>query len=39
MIDWDSDNWGNKVHYASDGSWVADKHSDAKHGAHDNGQD
>lgn len=28
MIDWDSDTWGNRVHYASDGSWVADKHGD-----------
>jgi hypothetical protein len=28
MIDWDSDSWGGKVHYASDGSWVADKHRD-----------
>jgi len=28
MIDWNSDNWGNKVHYCSNGSWVADKHGD-----------
>jgi hypothetical protein len=28
MIDWDSHTWGNQVHYASDGSWVADKHGD-----------
>jgi hypothetical protein len=28
MIDWDSDTWGNRVHYASDGSWVTDKHDD-----------
>jgi hypothetical protein len=28
MINWDSDNWGGRVHYASDGSWVADKHGD-----------
>lgn len=28
MIDWDSDSWGNKVHYATNGSWVADKHGD-----------
>jgi hypothetical protein len=26
MIDWDSDNWGNAVHFAADGSWVTDKH-------------
>ena len=29
MIDWDSDNWGNAVHFAADGSWVTDKHDDA----------
>ncbi len=29
MIDWDSDKWGNNVHFASDGSWVQDKHADA----------
>jgi len=28
MIDWDSDNWGGKVHLAANGSWVADKHGD-----------
>ena len=28
MINWDSDNWGGRVHFASDGSWVADKHGD-----------
>ena len=28
MIDWDSDNWGNAVHFAADGSWVTDKHGD-----------
>ena len=28
MIDWDSDNWGNNVTFAADGSWVADKHGD-----------
>ena len=28
MIDWDSDNWGNGVHFAADGSWVTDKHGD-----------
>jgi hypothetical protein len=28
MIDWDSANWGNRVHLASDGSWVSDKHDD-----------
>jgi len=26
MIDWDSESWGNRVYYASDGSWVTDKH-------------
>jgi hypothetical protein len=26
MIDWDSDDWGNRVTFAADGSWVADKH-------------
>ena len=28
MINWDSEDWGNKVHYASNGSWVSDKHGD-----------
>ena len=28
MIDWDSDTWGGGVHYAANGSWVADKHGD-----------
>ena len=28
MIDWDSEDWGGRVHYASDGSWVADRHGD-----------
>jgi hypothetical protein len=28
MIDWDSEDWGGKVHYASNGSWVTDKHGD-----------
>jgi hypothetical protein len=28
MIDWDSDTWGGRVHYASDGSWVADNRAD-----------
>lgn len=28
MINWDCDTWGNQVHYASDGSWVADNHSE-----------
>jgi hypothetical protein len=26
MIDWDSDDWGNRVTFAADGSWVTDKH-------------
>ena len=28
MIDWNSDNWGGGLHYASDGSWVADRNGD-----------
>ena len=28
MIDWDSDNWGNRVSYADNGSWVGDKHGE-----------
>lgn len=28
MIDWESDNWGNRVHHCSHGSWVTDKHGD-----------
>ena len=32
MIDWHSDDWGNKVHYASNGSWVSDKHGDEPDG-------
>ncbi len=28
MIDWNSETWGGRVHYASDGSWVTDKHDD-----------
>ena len=28
MIDWDSDDWGNRVTMAADGSWVTDKHGD-----------
>ena len=28
MINWDADDWGNHVHLASNGSWVADKHID-----------
>jgi hypothetical protein len=28
MIDWDSDNWGNRVTYADNGSWVSDKHGE-----------
>jgi hypothetical protein len=31
MIDWDSDDWGNRVTYAANGSWVADKHGDDDH--------
>ena len=32
MIDWHSDDWGNKVHYASNGSWVSDKQGDEPDG-------
>ena len=28
MIDWDSDNWGNGVTYAANGSWVTDQQGD-----------
>lgn len=28
MIDWDSEDWGGKVHYASNGSWVTDRHGE-----------
>ena len=28
MIDWESENWGNHVTYAANGSWVSDKHDD-----------
>ena len=28
MIDWDSGDWGNRVTYAANGSWVVDKHGD-----------
>ena len=28
MIDWDAENWGDKVHFASDGSRVPDSHGD-----------
>ena len=28
MIDWNSDDWGNHVTYADNGSWVNDKHDD-----------
>ncbi len=28
MIEWGSENWGGNVHYASNGSWVTDKHGD-----------
>ena len=31
MIDWDSENWGNRVTYAANGSWVVDKHGDDDH--------
>ena len=30
MIEWGSANWGGHVHYASNGSWVGDKHDKAK---------
>lgn len=28
MVEWGSENWGGNVHYASNGSWVVDKHGD-----------
>lgn len=28
MIDWESDDWGNRIHLASNGSWVDDRHGD-----------
>ena len=28
MIDWNSDDWGNHVTYADNGSWVTDEHDD-----------
>ncbi len=28
MIEWGSENWGGNVHYASDGSWVSDRHDE-----------
>ena len=30
MIEWGSPNWGGHVHYATNGSWVGDKHDKAK---------
>ena len=33
MIDWDSEDWGNRVHYCTHGSWVSDKHEDTDAGA------
>jgi len=26
MVDWESDTWGDTVHLAANGSWVADRH-------------
>lgn len=28
MIDWDAEDWGGRIHLASDGSWVPDSHHD-----------
>jgi hypothetical protein len=28
MIDWDSEDWGGRVTYAANGSWVPDKHDE-----------
>lgn len=28
MIDWESGDWGGRVHLASNGSWVPDRHGD-----------
>lgn len=33
MIDWNSDTWGQpgtNVHYAENGSWVTDKHTETE---------
>jgi len=30
MIEWGSPNWGGRVHLAENGSWVGDKHDQAK---------
>lgn len=29
-IDWDSPSWGGGVHYASNGSWVTDRHDETE---------
>jgi hypothetical protein len=28
MIDWDSEDWGGRIHLAANGSWVPDRHGD-----------
>ena len=28
MIDWNAEEWGNKVHLSDNGSWVPDRHDD-----------
>jgi hypothetical protein len=35
VIEWGSENWGGNVHYASNGSWVTDKHGDDETNADD----
>jgi hypothetical protein len=30
MIEWGSPDWGGRVHYAENGSWVRDKHDKDK---------
>ncbi len=30
MIEWGSPDWGGRVHYAENGSWVRDKHDKAE---------
>ena len=32
MIDWNSEDWGGRIIYASNGSWVPDKHDEDSEG-------
>lgn len=39
MIEWGSPDWGGRVHYAENGSWVRDKHDkDADRDKRDKGK-